>query len=128
MTRTLFLTIAALAAVVPAAAVAAPAAKPANQCFVRSEVNGFRAPNNRTVYLRVGVKDVWKLDLMTDCINLTFRESLGLESLPGDPWVCSPLEATVIYRDNGFHQRCPVTAMHKLTADELAALPKKDRP
>jgi hypothetical protein len=34
----------------------------------------------------------------------------------------------VISGRNGMRQRCPVTAIHKLTADEAAALPKRDRP
>jgi hypothetical protein len=115
-------------AIVPGAALAQPAEKSASQCFARSLIDGFNAPDDRTVYLRVGVRDVWRLDLMTDCINLTFRQSLGLESIPGSAWICSPLEATVVYGDTGIRQRCPVKAMHKLTPDELAAVPKRDRP
>jgi hypothetical protein len=34
----------------------------------------------------------------------------------------------VVYHETGMRERCPVSAMHKLTPDELAALPKKDRP
>jgi hypothetical protein len=103
------------------------AAKP-SQCFVRRNINGFSAPNDRTVYIRVGVSDVWRLDLMTDCTGLSFRQNFGLEARPATAWICSPLDATVIVRQTGMNQRCPVTAMHKLTPDEIAALPKRDRP
>ena len=97
-------------------------------CFIRSDVEGFSAPNDHTVYLRVGISQVFRLDLMNECQGLTFRQSFGLEDRPSSPWVCSPLEATVVYRETGINQRCPVTAIHKLTADEIKALPKHDRP
>jgi hypothetical protein len=118
-----------LAAVVLAAATSAMAAAKAEQaCFARRMVNGFSAPNDRTVYLRVGVSDIYRLDLMTDCIDLTFRQELGLEDRPASAFICSPLDATVVYRATGIPQRCPVTAIHKLTPEEIKALPKRDRP
>lgn len=122
---------AVIAAATAAQAQPAPAKPPAGnprQCFLSSDVNGFNAPDDHTVYIRVGVNQIWRLDLMTDCLNLTFRQSLGLESTPADPWICSPLDAQIIYRETGIPERCPVTALHKLTPQEAAALPKKDRP
>jgi hypothetical protein len=113
------------AVVAAGAAVAQPTA---NQCIFVRNINSFNAPNDRTVYVRVGVKDFYRLDLMTDCTGITFGNSLALESSPGRSWICSPLEATVINRRTGMNQRCPVSAIHKLTPDEAAALPKRDRP
>jgi hypothetical protein len=122
----------ALAVALPMAA-SPPAVQPASdqgghQCLFTRNINGFNAPNERTVYVRVGVSDVFRLDLMSACSGLTFRQGIGIESTPGDPWICSPIQATVVYRDTGIPQRCPVSAMHKLTPEELAALPKRDQP
>ena len=50
------------------------------------------------------------------------------ETTPGFDWVCTPLDATIIVRDAGISQRCPVTAMRHLTPAERDALPKRDRP
>jgi hypothetical protein len=102
--------------------------KPAQTCFLRGNVQNFSAPDARTVYIRVGVKDVWRLDLMSDCLDLPFRQSIGLASTPGDPWICKPVEATIITRGMAIPHRCPVQAMRRLTPDELAALPRFDRP
>lgn len=107
-------------------AVAAERARDA--CFLRHDVYGFSAPNDHTVYLSVRNRDVFRLDLMNECQGLTFRQSFGLEDRPASPWVCDPLEATVVYRETGILQRCPVKAIHKLTPDEIKALPKRDRP
>jgi hypothetical protein len=120
--------LAALAIAMTAAAAAAAPPATHNQCFVRRNINGFSAPNDRTVYIRVGVSDVWRLDLMTDCTGLSFRNAFGLEARPARAWICSPLDATVIVRQTGISQRCPVSAMRKLTPDEIAALPRRDRP
>jgi len=126
------LTIAALICAASAAATgpspAQPDQKDENACFARSMVEGFSAPNDRTVYLRVGVTDVYRLDLMSNCMNLSFRDSLGLEDRPASAFICSPLEATVVYREHGIRERCPVTAIHKLTKAEIAAVPKRDLP
>jgi len=129
-TRRLIVAMAAAASALAAAVVdAQPAARHTNdQCFVRRNINGFSAPNDRTVYIRVGVSDIWRLDLMTECTGLSFRNAFRLEARPATAWICSPLDATVIVRQTGISQRCPVTAMHKLTPDEIAALPKRDRP
>jgi hypothetical protein len=97
--------------------------------FARRNVESFNAPDDRTVYLRVGVNDVYRLNLMTHCLDLAFRQGIGLEDQPANAFICSPLEATVVYRAaGGIPQRCPVTAIHKLTPAEVAALPKKDLP
>jgi len=107
---------------------AQPPAKNDNQCFYTRNINGFHATDDRTLYIRVGVRDIYRLDLMNDCTSLTFRQGIGLESTPGDPWICSAIQATVVYRDTGMRNRCPVSNIHKLTPAEIAALPKRDLP
>ena len=125
--RVAALCVAALLLAAPAAGAADTHAKGA--CFARRNVESFNAPDDHTVYLRVGVNDIYRLSLMTECLDLTFRQGIGLEDQPANAFICSPLEATIVYRAaGGIPQRCPVTAIHKLTPEEAAALPKKDRP
>ncbi len=110
----------------------APVADAANSkdtCFARRNIESFNAPDDHTVYLRVGGNQYYRLDLMTRCLDLSFRQGIALEDQPANAFICSPLEATVVYRAAGsIPQRCPVKAIHKLTPAELAALPKEDRP
>lgn len=125
----LTLVLAALIAAAPAGAQPAHAdSGKSQQCFLGANVDGFNAPDDHTVYLSANVHDIYRLDLMGSCTGLSFRTGIGLERAPGSSWICSPLDATIIYNDHGIHQRCPVTAIHKLTPAEVAALPKKDRP
>lgn len=109
-------------------ALAQPAASPSRSCFYERDISSFSVPNDSTVYLRVGVRDIYRLELMSPCTGLTFRQSLGIKTTPGSRWICSPLDAEVVYRDNGISQRCPVTGLHALTPAEVAKLPKKDMP
>jgi hypothetical protein len=97
-------------------------------CFYDRDISNFNAVSDSTVYLRVGVSKVYRLDLMSPCTGLTYRQRVGIKTTPGSRWICSPLDAEVVYSDNGFPQRCPVTGLHALTPAEVAALPKKDRP
>jgi hypothetical protein len=117
-----------LGATASLAPLAADAATSGRACFARVNVESFNATDNHTVYLRAG-DQYYRLDLMTRCLDLAFKQSIGLEDRPSDAFVCSPLEATVVYRvPGGIPQRCPVRAMHKLTPAEVAAFPKRDLP
>jgi hypothetical protein len=117
-----------LAAALWFAAPSASAASSHDTCFARHNVESFNAPDNHTVYLRAG-NQYYRLDLMTHCLDLSFRQTIGLEDQPANAFICTPLEATVVYRAVGsIPQRCPVKALHKLTPGEVAAAPKKDLP
>ncbi len=110
----------------PQAARAQGAAQP---CFYARDVNGFQAPDDHTLYIRVGASDIYRLDLQSKCIGLTYRQNLAIQSTPSDGgFICTPLQAEVVYRDNGFSNRCPVVGMHKLSLAEVAATPKKNLP
>jgi hypothetical protein len=112
-----------------AAAPASAQPQTPRQCLYVRNINGFNAPNDHTIYVRgSSADDIWRLDLMTDCIGLSFKQAFRLESAGGDPWICDAIQAQVSIRDTGIRQRCPVTAMHKLSSDELSALPRHDRP
>jgi len=119
-----------LAALGAAIALAGPAAAASSDqaCIARRNINGFNAPDDRTVYIRAGVNQIFRLDLMNDCLNLSFRQTIGFDNRPNRNWICTPLEATIVYRGNGMKQRCPVKAMRKLTPEEIAAVPKRDLP
>ena len=117
-----------LAAVQPAAAADKPGPAKARQaCFFTRDVNSFSAADDRTVYVKVGVKDVYRLDLFNPCPDIDWNWSIALQS-HGSDWICSPLDATIIARSPIGPQRCEVNKVTKLTPEEVAALPKKARP
>jgi len=110
-------------------ALAKPAANyDAQQCFYTRNVTSFAAPDDKTLYVRVGVRDVYRFDLFGHCPDIDWNQRLALVSR-GSSWICNGMDAEVITHATGIgHQRCPVSAMHKLTPEEVAALPRRAKP
>ncbi len=130
-TPTLLLASALLLAAAAAPLCANAADKPAkDQCFWSRNVTSFAAPDDHTVYVKVNMRDVYRLDLMISCPEVDWNQRVGLESTHGAGGsICGPLDAQIISRATGIGaQRCPVKAMRKLTPDEIAALPKRAKP
>jgi hypothetical protein len=124
-------TLALTAALLTCGAASPPAlAKPAptydaQQCFYTRNVTSFAAPDDKTLYVRVGVRDVYRFDMFGHCPDIDWNQRLALVSR-GSSWICSGMDAEVITHATGIgHQRCPVSAMHKLTPEEVAALPRR---
>jgi hypothetical protein len=123
---------AATALLLALSATAAGAAdKPStDQCFWARNITSFAAPDDHTVYVKVGMRDVYRLDLMISCPDVDWNQRVALQSSHGAGGsICGPLDAEIISHATGLGpQRCPVKAMHKLTPEEIAALPKKAKP
>lgn len=108
-----------------AGAAPAPTRQP---CFYASNINNYTVPNDRLVYIRVGAADVYRLDLMNDCIGLSFRQSIAFTRDDPSTTICSAIDLTIRFREVADREVCPVSEMRKLTPVEIAALPKRDRP
>jgi hypothetical protein len=98
------------------------------QCFYSRNVTSFAAPDDKNLYVRVGVRDVYHFEMFGPCPDIDWNQSLALVATPG-PWICNGMDADVITHSPGLgRQRCPVRHMQKLTPDEIAALPKRAKP
>ena len=134
----------AAAAFCAAGALASPAlADQQHPCFFinqweSSVLVGFKAAERylqfnghpNTVYLRVNIKDIYRLDLSAGSEQLTWPGSYHLVSVVrGSSSICTPLDLQLAVSDShGFYQPLIVKTITKLTPDQIAALPKKDRP
>jgi hypothetical protein len=127
------LALAATAALLTLAATAVGAAdKPAkadkNECFWTRSIQGFSAPDDHTVYVRASSRDIYKFDLMGACPDVDWNQRIALVSRSGSN-ICSGMDAEIVSHATGLGaQRCPVSHMHKLTPEEIAALPRKSLP
>ena len=127
-------------AVLSAAAVAPPAERavaqpapprPAPACFWIRNVDGFAANDTRTLYLRVGMNQVWELKLFANCLNLDWVHHLGIRNRGAGSNVCEGPNPgiDIVVRDVAIgRQSCAVTGVRRLSPDEIAALPKNARP
>lgn len=108
-------------------------AKPARvapSCFWTRDVNNFAATDDRHLYIRVGVHDVYQLTLFGNCLDITWAHHIALRTRASSN-VCEGRNADleVFDREVGVgRQSCPVLDVRKLTPDDVQALPKVDRP
>jgi hypothetical protein len=131
---TVLMRIAAAAALIVFVAGAAPTlaadpapTKPVRHCFWTRDVSNFSAADDRTVYIRVGVKDIYRLDLFSPCPDVDWTQKLAIESRGGSS-ICTGLDATLIVPSQIGTQRCMVRTVTRLTPEEVAALPPKSKP
>jgi hypothetical protein len=91
------------------------------QCFNVSMVNGFNAIDKETVQVTVGVNTVYELKLLGTCPDIDWSLKVGLRSTSGSSWVCDGLDAELLVPSPIGVQHCPVTAIRKLTPEEVKA-------
>jgi hypothetical protein len=128
MTMRRLIALATLIAIAPLAGAAQAKPPPSDRaCFHASNVSGFRAPDDKTVYVRVGVRDIYQMQMMGSCPQIDWAERIGIRT-QGSEWICSGLDADLISPSSIGPHRCPVRMMRKLTPAEVAALPAKSRP
>jgi hypothetical protein len=101
---------------------------PKTDCFFNRQVNNFTATNDdKTLYVKAG-RDTYRMETFGRCIDLSSSLNIGLDSHPSSS-ICSAQDVTIIVRSSSMGaQRCPVRTLTKLSAAEVAALPKGDRP
>lgn len=126
------ITLAAAAAMLLAGAASAkePEAKPPTgkrECFLASNVTNFAAADEKTIYVRVGVRDVYQFDMFGRCPDIDWNQRLALVSRTSS-WICDGMDADVITHTPLGPQRCPVRSIRKLTPAEVKALPKRAQP
>src|SRR5947207_11263797 len=99
-----------------------------NQCFYTRMAEGFAAPDEHTLNIRVGVRDVYQFEMFGPCLDMDWAQRVALVSRSGS-WICTGMDAEVITHATGIgRQRCMVRHMRKLTPEEIAALPKRGKP
>ena len=98
------------------------------QCFFAKNVNNFEAVNNETVNIRVGVNDIYQVKLLVPCPDVRFNQALGIRATSGSDQICTGLDVELISPGPTGAQRCPATSVRKLSAAEVAALPKRQVP
>ena len=110
---------------------AAPAAADSRSpCFFINQWQGWRADGPNVIYLRVNLRDIYRVDLSAGSQELTWPGSYHLVSkVVGSSSICTPLDLQLAVADgHGFYQPLIVKSLYKLTPEEAAALPRALRP
>lgn len=123
---------AALALGIAAPAFAAASDRPADttrNCFLAHQWQSWKAPNDKTILVRVNQHDVWRLDLKGGSRMITDDTNHLITNLSQSAWICHAIDLSNMKISDG-HVTEPlfVRSITKLTPDEVAAIPEKDRP
>jgi hypothetical protein len=129
-------TILVLAALVIAALVigSAPAAaqQPAqNVCFPINQMQGWKAPDNKTIFIRINTNQYYRLDMSASCPMLTMPDSHLITKSRGSDLICSAIDWDLSVSEpppDAIPEPCIVKQMTLLTPQQAAAIPPKFRP
>jgi hypothetical protein len=120
-----------------AAGLLAAAASPAlaassdhSSCFLASNWDGWKSPDPSTIYVRITLARVFRLDLAHPSNQLNDPSVHLLSKVRGSSWICSPIDLDLSVVDDHGVSREPlfVKQMTELTPDEIKAIPAKYRP
>jgi hypothetical protein len=115
-----------------AMAAAQPAAPqpPHNTCFYSTQFQNWKAPDPRTIFIRVNMNRYFRLDLSGECPELVWPDSHLITHVRGSDSICSALDwdLKVSQGINGIPEACIVKTMTELTPAQAAAIPPKFRP
>lgn len=109
------------------AATASPA-KPVTPCFFSRDWMGWRAPDDHTLYLRVNVKDIYRVDLVGGSSSLLWPDSHLISEVRGSDSICNPIDLDLKVANDHIVEPLFVKALTKLTPEQIAAIPKKYLP
>ena len=98
-------------------------------CFFVRNWEGWSAPSDDTVLLRVSRRDVYKVNVTRGADFLRSPGSFLISQNRGGGSVCSHMDLDLqAANSSGFRVPLIAKSLTKLTPQEVAALPKKDRP
>ena len=114
---------------------AGDASKPPQSCFSLRQLQGTRPDGTQRIYARVGLHDIYRLDLAFKCYSLANQNGIILIPAGGTDSICHPLDLDVRARgtsgngiSGGGSEPCVIKSITRLTPEEAAALPRKVRP
>lgn len=113
------------------AAPAQPPQPPQNSCFLINEFRGWKAPDARTIFIRVGLDSFYRLDLAAACSMLTMPDSHLITKTRGSDLVCSAIDWDLSVAQPPpatIPEPCIVKKMTLMTPAEVTAIPPKFRP
>ena len=121
---------AGLLAFTASGALAAEAAPHQTQsCFFITQWQGWKSPSPKVLYLGVNMHDIYRVDLAAESPELQWPDAHLVSVSRGSNSVCNVLDLDLAVSDgHGMRSHIFPASITKLTPEEVAAIPKKDRP
>jgi hypothetical protein len=106
----------------------ATAAHADRNCFFVNQWYGTRAADDNTIYLRVNISDIYKVQVSGGASQLNIPTYHLVSIVRGGNVICTALDLDLKVSDGSIRTGLIATSLTKLTPEEVAAIPKKDRP
>ena len=99
-------------------------------CFFASEFQNWKAADDQTLHIRVGLHRYFRLDLAGACRTVKWPNAVLITKFRGSNAVCSALDwdLQVAQGVHDIPEACIVKQMTELTQAEADALPAKAKP
>ncbi len=91
------------------------------ECFSARSVNGFNPVGRDAIDIRVGANRRYRLDLVGYCPDVDWSWRIALRTRGGSSWICQGMDAELIIPSPTGPQRCLVSAVRRLTPEEVEA-------
>jgi hypothetical protein len=103
-------------------------------CFSMRDFQTWKAPDARTIYIKVSMNHYYRLDLSAPCAGLKWVGVHLVTKSRGSDQVCDALDWDITAstktfgQPGGMQMKCIVKKMTPMTDAEMAALPKGSKP
>jgi hypothetical protein len=99
-------------------------------CFFTNEFENWKAPDQKTIYIRVRTHRFFRLDLASSCPLLTWPGAVLISKIRGANNICAPADwdIRVAVSPGGAAHACIVRQMTELSPTEIDALPRGSKP
>lgn len=102
-----------------------PASRPP-QCFSAHDWQGWKATDDHSMYIRVRMHDIYRIDFAGSCPTLSWPGAHLVTVFRGSDNVCAPLDLDLKVSDgHGIASPCMVSRITPVPYAEAAALPRK---
>jgi hypothetical protein len=110
-------------------AAAFAASAPPRACFELNSSTSWRVAGPKLIYIRSRVNEIYRLDLVDGSPTLQSPFAHLIFIAKGTSTICSPHDFDLeVSNGAGFRRPLFIASITRLTREEVAALPAKDRP
>lgn len=120
----------ALAIAIGGATASAQPVEHRERCLSAHEFQNWKAPDERTMYIRFGLRRYFRLGLAANCPALLWPDSHLVTVFHGSELICSPgdWDLKVAQAFGSVAEPCIVHSMRELSPAEVDAIPRRFKP
>lgn len=102
---------------------------PKGQCIYSEDMRNHTIADRKTMLIDVDGKAIYRITVDGGCLaGAVSSDPIIMQQPPGSRIICRPIDLDLSISRGGFPSRCIVDSIVKLSAEEVAALPKRLRP